>query len=98
MPESPLGLVYAGRAFAASVAAKTRTISWVFLQIQCSGVGRGNRPRVVSETETDSRCKFFGARRQNVACSANVDSAARHTKAFFTIFVPGMERHHRRGR
>ena len=33
MPESPLGLVYAVRAFAASVASKTRTISWV-LQIQ----------------------------------------------------------------
>jgi hypothetical protein len=48
MPESPLGLVYAVRAFAASVASITRTILG-FLEIRCIGMRRGKMPHVVME-------------------------------------------------
>ena len=58
MPESPLGLVYAVRTFAASVAAKTRTIPGFFADpVQWDGAKKP--PRVVSEIGTESRRKFF---------------------------------------
>ena len=59
MPESPLGLVYAVRTFAASVAAKNADDFLMVLPIQCSGMRRGKTPHVVSEIGIESRCKFF---------------------------------------
>jgi len=44
MPESPLRLVYAVRAFAASVASIIRPISWIFCRTGAAECSQENRP------------------------------------------------------